>query len=558
MVTLAMFGCGGARTSAKPPAPVSLAASAHATDADGFTTPAQLEAMMAAGPPGTWSASSKGEVASWRLTGPFPPDSATREHIPTDYWQALLEGVAKSLGLERSEDLHCAAREVGIYHLTRGEYASSSVNDVIRARCGVTSELAWNGSAFEVPDTEPDADAFMSTGESIEHLIREMAAVPGVTGIGLWAGRDRGRLLVMIATGVRQLHAVPAPLTPDQDGNIVIAGVLTRPATEVHAFITIGDYRARECTNLGRLPPEFELSCRPDPDDAFALIDVDVYTADHPLPRSVWKLRVFPRSKPIDDYHAVDYGLPAGTDFVTLLNHVRKRAGSPPVRLDVGQSRLASRLAPYYFAARFGKGPLANENLISDAMTAGWEVNAVVADGRFFSTMHRSHDLAEILSDLMQSPRLRERLTAPQASLLGLGRADEGDATGVIGTMYRVMDDAEMARSREQARELFDDARKRARLPVRKPLAALDDDVVSVARAVHDGLPFVDARKRLLAAASGLRNPRVVVAEWGKTPPDIGKDVMRPELALAWAFTFDRPRGHAWGRYILVAVFADP
>src|SRR6185436_2219289 len=146
--------------------------------------------------------------------------------------------------------------------------------------------------------------------------------------------------------------------------------------------------------------------------------------------------------------------------FAFLLNGLRAELGLKPVEISVGESRLAQKVAPNYFAAAYGKAPRRVADLVALGMLAGWEVEQVTRDA-YFTHWVTGGDVSVLLAEMVGSPWARRTLFEPSVRALAFGsyRLPHGNALAAMVATYAPFEEQPPGAEAQQVIEALNRAR---------------------------------------------------------------------------------------------------
>jgi hypothetical protein len=380
----------------------------------------------------------------------------------------------------------------------------------------------------------------------------------------------------MVAFGRREFLLEAVSPLPDADGKIEIRGESLAPAASVRALANRGRFGVRECESVGDAKmPSFHLRCEVDPDDDSTLISVAAYPPSRLLgrlglvvlarpggrPGNVYRRPVYAESFPMLDAQGF------GEGFVEVLNRVRREAELEPVELDRGQSETAAELAPHFFAAVYGSSDDLSADVIVLGLMAGWTVDGIVQAGRFASAWTlRTTDLADLLATALELPSGRETLLAADVQRIAVGpmlSTEKGhESVAAVFTTYSMFSEKNHDAIARRVYEKLEADRERRGVAPPERMSDVAWLCQRVASSVQGGEDPSDAMNVLLErSVDVLQRP---VAGWVAEVSEIEslefpeEYLRRPSLGVAVAVSHRRPKGEAWGRYVVMLVIADP
>jgi len=533
-------------------------------------------ALLQRTPPPALSAGGRVDVPRFALAGPLPAEARLQPHAPSTPWDQLLADAAQGRhGLVYvSESMSCLSREAGRYVLDAGQLPARSAERFLRARCGVAApELALWTSKGTVPAGVTDAQLFDHWKTDFTPKITQALAGRGSQLAGIWFGRKGEQALVLLAVASRQAELEPVSLTADASGKVVIRGEVLTPASTVEALVNAGAHGYRACSASPSVAlPRFEVTCEADLADKTTWIEVAAFPAGRLVGRTVADLMIAPSGPLPDAYERPSYGplvdAAPGADvparLLAMVNGVRGQAGLGALTLSPAQSATATRVAPYYFAALNGQAPETMADQVVLGLRAGWDVPGVVRYGQFTASLSlQSEDYPDLLVNALERPSGRQALMDPAVRVLAVGPLAAHDAVAAVLTTYALMDDAAPAVDAAKVLERLGRDRQ-ARGVIAAPVSTQLRD--EAARALADVSRGRMTAKQALDVALGNavesthRALRGWVIEVSKPdeitlPDDL---VKTPIVVVGVAVRGHRPAGEAWGRYVVLILYASP
>jgi hypothetical protein len=413
-------------------------------------------------------------VDRWDLEGPFPETLSLAPREAAGAWEALLaERISARPNVMMSEAMTCAARELARFNLEHDAGPTNELVDFIARRCGAVSvHIGWRGVRAQVPVEASEEEIFARWREQ---LGRSAAALGrGPTELGIAFVRGEGRAAAVLVSGQLRARLEPIERLPGADGAVVLKGEFNVPAQTVRALATRGTHGVVACEpdRSVRLP-SFAWRCPVDPADPQVRIELATLPPGRVLGDAAVELIVWPQGAPAAFVR--DAGAPGGPasadlaeELVRLVNEVRARAGSSPLRLERAQSEFARRLAGHYFAAQLGGAPVGVADLVALGMQAGYEVEGAVVSGGFAAGWTSGPDEAHALvSRWLASPFSRQVLLASAASSIAVGPlriSEAGGLAAIVGT-YELLDPRASAELPEKVVARLDAARARRGAP---------------------------------------------------------------------------------------------
>jgi hypothetical protein len=518
------------------------------------------------------------DVESWQLAGPFPERIEAVPYRGRGAWAALLDEAARrrpGLALP-TEAMYCVARQLGRFYLATRRQPSEGLRRYMTARCQASEAKVVIGYVDgPVARNLGDGQVFAHWRDAVrKDLDARLAGGPRTAGI--WYGRAGDHAVVMQAFGHREAHVEPLSTVPDAEGRLEIRGELLTPAAQVRALVNRGRFGVAPCESRDTgTPSRFAFSCQVDPRDASALISVSVTPPERLLGRTVLHVLARPGGEIEDVYRVVSYGAPrpvleprtAARDFVDMLNAVRHLAGLSQVTLDEGQSATAAELAPPFFASLFGRSPEYNAEMVILGMLAGWSVDGIVQSGHFTASwVLRSNDLQRLLASALEEPDGRETLLAADVDRVAIGpmleTAAGHESLAAIFGSYAVFSEEDHAASVGAVMEKLGSERAARGLAPPSSIQEISPLCSEAASRVASGEVPRDVMRDLLGQTVEILGRAATgwIAEVRNLDelsfPE--EYLTRPALGLALAVSHREKPGEPWGRWVVMAVVADP
>jgi hypothetical protein len=459
---------------------------------------------------------------------------------------------------------------------------SGALQRFMAGRCAVaTAPPSFWTYAWTTPGRRftPEA-AVAELGGQIAERLRERV-VGGSLELGVWLQTGDGRVDLVIATGERQVRVDALPSVPGPDGRVRLRGELLRKAEWVGASVTRGRFEWSECEPAAGVElPRFDLACAVAPGDPTAWISLEYREPEHVLSRIGLSLlarpqggdaRVFSRHSYAPERDVADAAeLPAA--ITETLNGVRASAGLRPLTLDAGQSLSAGRMAPYFFAAQLGETSASVGDLVALGMMAGWDVDGIVQESGFaFAWLVETQDVSRLLADALEHPGARSALLAREAERIAVGpvvgEAGEGGEqrspyVAMIAATYTLFSEATHRRDAERVHALLGKARAAKGRSAPGTLDAALPLTADAAARVQGGEEPRDVLEDLIE--SGAEELQRSVVGWMAETQDLETLVFpedflsREQLDVAVAVPVRKPKGEAWGRYVVLLLAAEP
>jgi hypothetical protein len=542
-----------------------------------FPSADQLDRLAEKAPPERLRFQRERDVETWELQGPFSEQLAIDLRAVDTPWDSLLsEAARKRPGLIlQTEAMHCVARETGLFYLAHHAQPGPSLQRYIASRCNAAVPAYRAATLYSrIPATVSEQQVFDRWRESVREGVGQLT-VGGPSTAGVWYGRSGEEVLVMMVAGTRVVHVDPLPTVLAPGETITITGEVLVPVDEMSAIITrsrfgFGQCRAEPTVSL----PRFAFECEPDPADESAIISVGYTPPGRLIAKTGLHLLVFPSGRPAAEYRLPEYTSPrivtdaaaARTQFVAVLNQVRRDAGLGPLVESPEQSAVATELAPHFFAALIGEASETDADLVALGMIAGWGVDGILQSGRFaWSAAGQTRDVGRLLSTVLEYPVGRQVLLDPDAEKVAVGaivepEGEDSSMAVLVGT-YTLFSESAHAKHAEGVYVRFQKARSERGLQRAKRLEQIGPMSMDAAGLVQAGVEPGQAFDQLLqSSAAALRRP---VSGWLAEVADLDdlefpEDfVTRPSPEIAVGVAYHRPDREPWGRYVVMLVVAE-
>jgi uncharacterized protein YkwD len=536
-----------------------------------FPTAAEIRQIGSAPPPAKVINTPPKDVDSWDLKAPLVPSADSSPHAPANRWERLLaDAAAKRQGLLWTpESMHCLAHETGLFFLAQEATPTEELTRFMAARCGVPDgEISLAYLTGDAPVAATDDQLFGSSGSSAEQLISKNLG-GGSQIAGIWTGRDKGKMVVMLPYAPRRVRLDRVPVSPSSS-HVVISGELLTPAEHVEALANYGKFGFRTCAvDIKIRLPRFSVDCETLADDPAVAIEVAAFPPGRIIGRIIASLIVWPEGRVPSQYQRPSYGeLPPvalGASFATglasALNQVRKEAGLAPIVLNAEQSATATQVAPHFFAAMTGAAPEALADKIVLGLRAGWQIPGLVGYGHFTSSLTRTaNNAVTLLTSILNRPSGRQTLLDPDARFLAIGPViarDEGVLAGVFSS-YTLLEPTATKKEVAAVVALLNDKRKARGLGPATLVDALQPAAAGTARSVEVGErspeDAVDDLLQKSAPSFGQVQGWFMAADKFEhlAFPDPLLTARSPRIAVGVAHY--KPKGSPWGAYGVLIV----
>lgn len=511
------------------------------------------------------------DVALWELEGPFPTEFSSTPHRYEDPWGRELEAMLPGLPGEvvATGDMACVARELGRFRLTRDGAPDPALSTFVKEHCGSlvsAVSTSWIEDRADVQAT--DAAIFEAWSKSYRKLLTSRLK-GGNQSVGVWFGREKDRALVILAFGERKLRVEPMSRVPAAGGEIVLRGELLGPVEEITGLFNRGSYGFSRCEADSDVAlPRFSLRCQLAPDDASARLMILSREPGRFLSNGIGSLEFFPMGAPSGIYRRSSLFLSAAPvttspreEFFSVVNLVRREASLSPVVLAMGQSDLAERVAPHYFATATKRETGSDADQIALGMMAGWEVNGLVRGAGFSSGSVQTESIPTLVANLVDSPLGRSALLGPDIDQIAIGLVRSGDGAGlgaVIGS-YTTFDEVEHDALIDQVLDVLGKERVARGLTYPYWLDELKDPSLLAVNWIESGSDEPQrALKKLLNRSSHLLQG----AAYGWVlETDSLENLKFPEkllevkrFGIIVGVARFKPEGEPWGRYAVLLV----
>jgi hypothetical protein len=453
-------------------------ASSPFTPENPFPSRAEVASIAEAAPPEAVEIQTRGKIVDrWTLTGPLPTTIGATPHTAT----TPLERVAAAnvgAGI-MTEQLACAAREVGLFHLANGEYPAQHVERFILARCGATpsgigaSSMTWKKSS---PDAVADYAKLVADTPDLGKMAADMSSNAG-SQLGVWMGESDEAVVAYVVTGRARVTLEPTSILPGEDNEVVLRGEVSSGGYAISGLVTRGERGAEACsTNTAVKMPAFEISCPVDPADASARFELSMV----PKPTSVMSTRVlsqmvWPARAPTMEYvsptsiqiiSGMEVSTQAGQsafpeEFVAMANVLRADAGLDPFVHAAEQSASQQKLTPHIVAALSGDEERAEQIIM--AASAGWEVSAGrIVDSHVNVAFTNTTDPRQLMGELVDTPSGRRLLFTQGAGAMSIGALGASGRSAMLLSTYQFLPETSHKERLKTAQRTINRARKLA------------------------------------------------------------------------------------------------
>jgi hypothetical protein len=430
----------------------------------------------------------------------------------------------------------------------------------------VRYRLAW--LIGDAPEAATEEQVLARSKAPFAAMLDKVPSGPGQLAVGVWFGRSGKKALVALAVANVNVELDPMPFTPDADGTVVVSGTLPGPTARLEALVTRGGLDYAECSADPAVKlPRFSLRCPANRDDLSARVNLYAFPPGQILGMLTADLLVFPHGKGTSSYvrPALRPGPGAPEDdagrFTFLLNGLRAELGLKPVVVSAGQSRVAQRVAPHYYASMYGPSSPKVADLVALGMMAGWEVDQVT-HGAYFTEAVTTGDVSAMLAEMMDSPGARRALFEPSVRTLAFGsfRVPARDVLAAVVTTYAPFEERPPGEEARQVVDVLNRMRAERGLGPAQLVALPADVRAGMDQALAAGGSVRDAVQKVLERSVQLTRQSVSGAslETGSLKAlEFPEEMLRrPALVVFVAMTHYRPPGLPWGVYVVGMAYA--
>jgi hypothetical protein len=129
--------------------------------------------------------------------------------------------------------MHCLAKQAGLFVLAQGGIPNDELTRFMAARCGVVdAEISLTNVSGKMPSSVTDDQLFSSSRSSAEQMISKYLT-SGNLAAGIWAGRDKGNVVIMLPFAPRRVQLDRVPVSPNTGSHVVITGEVLTPAESI-------------------------------------------------------------------------------------------------------------------------------------------------------------------------------------------------------------------------------------------------------------------------------------------------------------------------------------
>lgn len=511
----------------------------------------------------SWSIEPSSPNADWRAgyTGEDPDAVVFAEWAEED-----------DANVPVSAAMTCLARQDARFAAEHpGTEPPADLRAFMQARCGVpfetvrTRRLSFEPGAFQ---------GLAGRGESSERLKGEILSQIGgtspqaVCGLGVWKGRDKA--VVSVLVGEPALELSPVPFRSGGDGRVEISGVYDQPTEWMIAQVTRGPLGGEACTRTpGSAPGAFGFRCPTNPSDATAVIEVVAASKGSVQGAVLARVLVSPDGSAPTLYQTPTLVLPASAgDFSSSavlagVNALRSRAGLADVLGAPRQDTVTASLFPHLL----GNSDPAVRNEAGLGVIAGWHIEQTVRRGTFNTLFHHSDtSLGHVLAGALFFPGFRATVLSPHSDVVSLAVLNDRETSvrALLSVSYDVFEPGGFAAEELAVFADLDAARANVGLP---PVQRVEDErdraeLLESAERVRRGerTPAEELgsmlkhlRNRIGRNVAGIVHTPARIDGWS---PDFNERFFEHEdLAVAVVVSYFTPPGAAWGRHVVFMLF---
>ncbi len=266
-----------------------------------------------------------------------------------------------------------------------------------------------------------------------------------------------------------------------------------------------------------------------------------------------------PEPKPLADSKGAVDAKEYPARFIALLNEVRKEAGIDPLDHAARQSVAIQSVAEQFLAASEGDD-VALTNKLSLGILAGWDVDGPVIDAEVSSNWAGSHDPAELLETMLETPGGRRTLMDPSSSQVAVGAVERDDAISGIVASYAFVPHEHPNRRARRVLDRLSEQRRAYGSNAAREVPELRADARNMSRLVEQGkLGVVEARNRLMDETSRHFHKAVrgyAFVAHSLDDIDFPKAMLQSKnLPVAVVVAPFTKKGFPWTMYAVVVVF---
>ncbi len=452
-----------------------------------------------------------------------------------------------------------------------GTVPAADLRAFMQTRCGVpfetvrTRRLLFEPGTFEGLAGRGESTAQLK-GEILSHI--DGASSQAVCGLGVWKGRDKA--VVSVLVGEPALELSPVPFRSGGDGHVEISGVYDQPNEWMIAQVTRGPLGHEACTRTpGSASGAFGFRCPTTSSDAIAVIEVVAASKGSVQGAVLARVLVSPDGSAPTQYETPTLDLPGSPgDFspsavLAGINALRRRAGLADVLGAPHQDTVTASLFPHLL----GNSDPAVRNEAGLGVIAGWHVEQTVRRGTFNTLFHHPDTpLGHVLAGALFFPSFRATSLSPHSDVVSLAVLSDPESSvrALLSVSYDVFEPGGFAAGELKVFAALDAARADVGLP---PVQRVDDErdraeLLKSAERVRLGesTPAEELgsmvrhlRSRIGRNVAGVIYTPARIEGWS---PDFNERFFKHEdLAVAVAVGYFTPPGAAWGRHAVFMLF---
>ena len=540
-----------------------------------FPSQQELERIEGTPPPVAIFDQDLRRVDDWSVETEGPRRIEARSWTQRDAWGELLEAAIRETegGVTPTRAMHCAASEFARLALEQGGRPDTALHRFLIAACNASvANVSFRSLRGEVPASRTDDEIFEAWRDQAFTMVRDEAAAPLGSVVGIAFVRHEGQAALYVARGRPLAAFEPVETSLSLGEALELRGRILGPADSITAAINRGYYEAALCESIGDVsPPAFHFRCEPDMADESAWVSLSFAPPDRLLGKRALDVLVWTRGHSDRVFRRFDYTEarplvdPAefSQTFLETLNEVRKRAGRRAVTLDPTQSETATRVAPHYFAAVLGEGEETVADLAALGLIAGWDVEGDIREGGFSSVaIPQTDDVAALVSGMLEAPLTRMTILDPDVERIALGpdQTLAGDIpvlATVVATYSLFSEGAKRAEAEALFARLTEERRAHEQQAPERLVRIWSDAMHSADEVRHGKDPnfaledlMEDSVETLSLGVSGWYAETSEIEDF-EFPEDF---LTTPRLGVAIGVSHRVAPDEAWGRYFVLIV----
>ncbi len=503
-------------------------------------------------------------VERWELRGPaLNPTTAPTRSADDPLSVALAKHLAGVQGVRTSTATACFAHQLGAFMLEYGAQPSEELRSFLSARCGVGT-VSWS-----VQTVSNDPDELPSPDELVRAI--HPATIPNNADVGYWVGRTDSNNIYVRVVDQPKVEFTDFEVEVGDAPVLRIHGRSNEPYGWIQGTTTIGDVGFGECVpdpTSPVAPPQFAFVCPVDTHDEFALVELMAGRPGRILGELVARrmiliggnAEVFMGRVGTVDKHGA-------TSLVAGINAIRQDLSMQPLREAEAQSKVVESLIPHLYAARLtDDAGLADQ--IALGILAGWHISGRISGG-YIASFRQQHSVSidQQIANLLFLPSHRRSLLGrdqTEIAIASWGDNSHSDRLGFLATyeLYKPKDfTAEAGRFLD---ELDRQRRARGLAPVTRVEGETPNAIIDTRLAQVERLEVTPAKglnsaleafvKKTGRDFYGLVFQASVLDGW---QPNFEPTILNArEVEAAVRVGFFKPKGAAWGEYVVYVVYA--